>query len=254
MPTQNIAILLSYMGGAYHGWQAQANAHTVQAEVEAALEMLTQEKITLYGCGRTDAGVHARNFVANFRSGTKIPMHRLPLALNSRLPRDIACSDAKIVPDDFHARYSCKKKRYVYRILTGPIRDPFLEAISYHYPYALDAALMDRCAKHYEGTRDFRAFLATGSPVKSTVRTVFEASVVESNGLVEFCVTGDGFLYNMVRIMAGTLVYVSRGKIDPDDIPAILESGRRVDAGVTLPPQGLTLDRVWYDDVDFAYK
>lgn len=243
----NIAIILSYDGTAYHGWQTQKNAVSVQQTVTNALTCVLGQPVSVSGVGRTDAGVHARRYVANFHADCTIPMDRLPLAINSRLPMDIAVSGAAVVPDSFDARFSCTRKEYTYWIRPGKIRDPFSVRSSYFYPYALNAAAMQQAAQHFIGRKDFAAVRSVGTPVRSTVREIFTCCVDTVGSLVRIRVSADGFLYNMVRAISGTLLYVGQGKLSPDSIPGILSGGDREQAGPTLPPQGLFMSRLWYD-------
>ena len=244
---KNIAIALRYDGSRYHGWQLQKNDVTVAETVEEALFKATGERLRVTGCGRTDAGVHALRYCANFRSDTRIPMERLPLAVNSRLPADIAVLDAVEAPEDFNAIGSCIKKEYVYKIWNSAIRDPFLEKRCCFYPQSLDMALMRRAAAAFEGTHDFAAVRSVGTETKTTVRTVYWCSAEREGELITVRVCADGFLYNMARAMVGTMVYASYGKLEPGEIPALLEKGDRRLTGPTMPAQGLYLNRLWYD-------
>jgi len=244
---KNIALCLRYDGSRYHGWQVQKNDVTVAETVEDAIFRVCGERLRVVGCGRTDAGVHALCYCANFHSETRIPMERLPLALNSRLPEDIAVLDACEAEDGFNAIGSCIKKEYVYKILNRKIRDPFLEKRVCFYPQDLDMALMQRAAKAFEGTHDFRAVRSVGTETKTTVRTVHWCRAEKEGDLITVSVCADGFLYNMCRAMVGTMVYASYGKLLPEEIPALLEKGDRRLTGPTMPPQGLYLNRVWYD-------
>ncbi len=243
----NIALILSYDGTAYHGWQIQKNAISVQETVTKAIRSLLGQEIALSGVGRTDAGVHARRYVANFHADCGIPMDRLPLALNARLPMDIAVSGAVLVPDSFDARFQCTRKEYTYLICPGRIRDPFEVHRSYFYPYPLDVDAMERGAQYFVGRQDFAAVRSVGTPVKSTVREIFYCHADRFGPLVRIRVCADGFLYNMVRAISGTLLYVGQGKIAPEDVSAILASCDREQAGPTLPPHGLFMSRLWYD-------
>ncbi|MBO4898126.1 MAG: tRNA pseudouridine(38-40) synthase TruA [Clostridia bacterium] len=246
--SRNIRINLMYDGTAYHGFQRQKNGITIQECLETAIKKLTGEEVNLIGCGRTDAGVHAINYTANFLSETKVPAERLPLALNAYLPPDIRVFSAEDVPLDFHARFSAVGKTYIYRIVTGNVYNVFLKNYSWFYPGKLDFEEMKKAALPFWGTHDFKAFMATGSPRKSTVRTVKELKVTKkSEDEIEIEITADGFLYNMVRIIAGTLLYAGCGKIKADDIPSIIESGERVRAGITAPPEGLALKQTYYE-------
>ena len=244
----NIALRLRYDGSRYHGWQVQKNDITVAETLENAISAVTGEKIKVTGCGRTDAGVHANRYCANFKSGTRIPMDRLPLAINSRLPADIAVERAMVAPDGFNAIGSCIKKEYIYKIYNSNIRDPFLEHRVCFYPQHLDMDLMRRAAKAFEGTHDFKAVRSVGTETKTTVRTVYHCRVEKECNMITVSVCADGFLYNMCRAIVGTLVYASYGKLMPEDIPHLLELGDRRLTGPTMPPQGLYLNRIWYPE------
>lgn len=243
----NTAIILSYDGTAYHGWQTQRNASSVQQTVTEALTSLLGQDVSVSGVGRTDAGVHARRYVANFHGTHTIPMDRLPFAINAHLPMDIAVSGAALVPDDFDARFNCTRKEYTYLIAPGKIRDPFAVSRSYFYPYSLDVDAMQQAAQYFIGKKDFAAVRSVGTPVKSTVREIFTCSADAVGALVRIRVSADGFLYNMVRAISGTLLYAGQGKFRPEDIARILASCDREQAGPTLPPQGLYMTRLWYD-------
>ena len=241
---KNIAMRIKYDGSAYHGWQYQLNGLTVQETVENALSEACGERIRVTGCSRTDAGVHALDYVLNFRSETKIPVEKLPYALNYRLGDDITATEAWEVPEDFSARFSAKGKRYVYLIRNDVFRDPFMNRYSWHFPYELDFESMRRAAEHFVGTHDFKGFMAGGGQQKTTVRTVRLCSAEKRDSIIKVTVEADAFLYNMVRIIVGTLVYVGCGKIKEGDVPAIIESGDRKMGGITAPPQGLFLEKV----------
>ena len=257
----NIALVLSYDGAGYHGWQVQKNGITIQQTLTEALEGLLGVRIYVSGVGRTDAGVHARCYVANFKAACTIPLDRLPLALNGQLPRDIVVSAAVAVPDDFDARFDCTKKEYAYYIHPSHLPDPFLAGRAYRCSYPLDIERMHEGAQRFVGKQDFAAVRSMGTPVKSTVRTIFHCTVEacdapfftaqrdkEDVPLIRIRVCGDGFLYNMVRAIAGTLVYVGCGKLGADDVTALLAQGERGEAGPTLPAHGLYMNRLWYDD------
>lgn len=244
----NIALILSYDGTNYHGWQIQKNGASVQETLTGAVARLLGQKVTVSGVGRTDAGVHARRYVANFRADCTIPMDRLPFALNAQLPEDIAVSGAAVVPERFDARFDCSRKEYAYYLYPSRLRDPFKSGRAYRYPYELDAARMQAGARHFVGKQDFAAVRSVGTPVKSTVRTIFHCEVEPcGEGMLRIRVCGDGFLYNMVRAIAGTLAYVGSGKLAPEDVRRILDSRDREAAGPTLPACGLFLNRLWYD-------
>ena len=244
---RNIALRLSYDGTNYHGWQTQKEDVTVQETLERAVEKIVKHPVHVTGCGRTDAGVHALRYCANFRTEGTIPIARVPLALNSRLPGDIAVSDAVEVPADFNAIGSCIQKEYIYRIHNSRIRDPFLDRGACFYPQELDIARMDAAAAAFQGTHDFAAVRSVGTETKTTVRTVHWCRAEKAGDIITVSVCADGFLYNMVRAIVGTLVYASYGKLEPADIPALLERGDRRLTGPTMPPQGLYMNRVWYD-------
>ena len=245
---RNIARFLKYDGSAYHGWQVQKNARTVEQTIEEAAARVVGHPVHLTGCGRTDAGVHARVYVANFRTDSRIPVDRLPYALNTHLPQDILIYDAREVHESFNAIGSCVRKEYTYQIYNSRMRDPFYVNRAWFYPKHLDENIMRRAAEQFIGTHDFAAVRSVGTDVKSTVRTVHHFEV-ERQGELIFCrICANGFLYNMARAMTGTVVYAAEGKIAPDEIGAILERGDRTAAGPTVPPGGLFMTQLWYDD------
>ena len=252
---RNLALLLRYDGTNYHGWQSQKNGTTVQEAVSLAILRLTGEKPLpeLHGVGRTDAGVHALNYVANFHTSSGIPADRFPYALRPYLPGDIAVMAASDVAADFHARYSCLEKTYCYKLYAGRIPDPFLKNRAYFTPFYPDLGRMKEAAAFLPGTRDFRAFRASNYTAKGSVRTVTHLDVEETEaGHFTVTVSADGFLYNMVRIIAGTLFYAGIGKLEPLDVKRILENGNRPDAGITLPPHGLYLLSARYPAGSFS--
>ena len=244
---RNIALRLKYDGSRYHGWQVQKNDITVCQTMEEALEKVCGHPVKLVGCGRTDAGVHALRYCANFKSDCRIPLDRLPLAVNSRLPGDIAVVAAAEATEDFNAIGSCIKKEYIYKIHNSNIRDPFWEKRVCFYPQHLDMELMQAAAKAFEGTHDFRAVRSEGTQTRTTVRTVYWCRAEKEGDIITVSICANGFLYNMCRAMVGTMVYASYGKLLPEDIPHLLEMGDRRLTGPTMPPQGLYLNRVWYD-------
>ena len=243
---KNFKLILQYDGTNYHGWQIQPNAVTVQQTVCEAIKKLTGENITLVGAGRTDSGVHAINYSANFRSNTTIPAEKLPYALNTKLPQDIICKHAETVPYEFHASNSAVKKTYIYRILNSQYDDAFQNRYSWHYKYFLDDNIMDTAAKHFIGVHDFAGFCSSGFSAQTTVREIYNLTVTRSGDIITISVTGNGFLYNMVRIITGTLVNVGIGKIRPEDMPDIIKSCDRKRAGITAPAKGLFLSEVFY--------
>lgn len=238
---------ISFLGTAYCGFQVQNNGKSVQKTVQDAAEMLFGP-VLLTGCSRTDSGVHARSFFCTVEGDgcSRIPPDRVPIALNTFLPPDIAAKSARIVDDSFHPRYSAKGKEYRYLILNSHIRDPFLEGRVYRYAGELDADYMDELAADFIGRHDFAAFMAAGSSITDTVRTVSMCRVDRDGELITFSVAADGFLYNMVRIMVGTLIDISQGRLEEKSIKGIIASRDRRRAGFTAPPEGLYLWEVFY--------
>ncbi|MBE6981153.1 MAG: tRNA pseudouridine(38-40) synthase TruA [Ruminococcaceae bacterium] len=245
---RNIALFLTYEGSAYHGWQIQKNLPTIQLALEKAVAMVTGKATHVTGCGRTDAGVHARCYVANFKTEATIPVERLPYALNTHLPVDIVVTKAFEVHENFNAIGSCARKEYTYTIYNSRIKDPFMVNRAWFYPKHLDEKIMQAAASQFVGTHDFAAVRSVGTDVKSTVRTVYYYNVERRGNIIELKVCANGFLYNMARAMAGTVVYAAEGKIAPEEIGAILESGNRTAAGPTVPAGGLYMTHLWYDD------
>lgn len=244
---RNLLFKIAFCGAAFHGWQQQDNAITVQGELKSAFKRLTGEDVNIIGCSRTDAGVHANEFFFNVRTASTIPVESFPVALmSSKLPSEISVYSCKEVDYDFNARFDCEKKEYEYVIENAKTPSPFYYKRAMNYKYNIDVDLMNKAAKHFIGTFDFSAFCAADAQVKSKVRTIYDASVIRDGDLVKFRVQGNGFLYNMVRIMAGTLLYVNNGKIKGDDIPSIIESKDRTKAGITAIPDGLYLNKVFY--------
>ena len=245
--TRNIALRISFDGTRYHGWQVQRNDVSVAGTLESALSRLCGHTVKAHGCGRTDAGVHAERYCVNFRTSSNIPIDRLPLAINSLLPRDIAVQSAVCASEGFDSNLSCIKKEYTYRIYSSRVRDPFYINRALFYPKKLDVGAMRAAAAFYVGTHDFAAMRSAGAVTKTTVRTVHWYEIEEKGLIVELRVCANGFLYNMARAMAGTLLYVSEGKIAPDELPGLLKRGDRRLSGPTVPPGGLYLTRLWYE-------
>lgn len=246
----NFLLTLAYDGTNYCGFQVQANGRSIAAAVQDALEAVLGARPDIKGCSRTDAGVHALGFALNFHADTRIPPQKLPLALNTHLPPDIRVLAARIVPEDFHARYAAHTKTYLYRIHNSPIDSPFDAAYHCRIPGRLDEARMNEAAQQFVGTHDFLALCAAGSSAAAhgdTVRTMTECRVTRSGDAIEIWVTADGYLYNMVRILAGTLCEVGAGRMEPERIPAILASRDRRQAGPTLAAKGLFLHHVTYE-------
>ncbi|MFB0919864.1 MAG: tRNA pseudouridine(38-40) synthase TruA [Oscillospiraceae bacterium] len=244
---RNIALRLAYDGTKYHGWQVQKNDITVAETLEQALTKICEHPVKVVGCGRTDAGVHALRYCANFKTDCTIPTDRIPLAVNALLPYDIAATDAVEAPEDFNSILSCIKKEYVYKLQNSHIRDPFLTSRACFFPSPLDPERMKAAAKSFEGTHDFKAVRSVGTETKTTVRTVYWCEIEKAGDMISLRICADGFLYNMVRAIMGTVVYAGLGKIEPSEIPALLAVGDRRLTGPTMPPQGLYMSRVWYD-------
>ena len=252
--TRNMILHLAYDGSAYHGWQTQKNDRTVQQTLEESLSEVCGHTVKAVGCGRTDAGVHARHYCANFRTESRIPADRLPFAVNARLPKDISVYEAFEGSQDFNAIGSCVRKEYIYRILNTQIRDPFLESRVCFYPQRLNMEKMAEAAAFFEGTHDFRAVRSVGTETRTTVRTVHWCRVAREEDLITIAICANGFLYNMCRAMVGTMVYASYGKLEPRDIPALLEKGDRRLTGPTMPPQGLYMNHIWYPSFEIGDK
>ena len=242
---RNIALILMYNGTAYHGWQVQKTEVTVAQTLERGLSMVCGEPIKCTGCGRTDAGVHAEHYVANFRTNSRIPVDRLPFAVNTHIPEDIVVKAAYEVAEDFNAIGSCARKEYTYQIYNSRLKDPFYVNRAWFYPKHLDEQVMQRAADQFVGTHDFAAVRSVGTDVKSTVRTVYYYQVERQGNLILLRVCANGFLYNMARAMAGTVVYCAEGKIQPEEIGKILDSGNRTAAGPTVPSGGLYMTHLW---------
>ncbi len=244
---RNLLFKIAFDGAAFHGWQQQENAVSVQGELKKAWEGLTGEKPNIIGCSRTDAGVHANEFYFNVRTASTIPAESFAVALASaKLPKEISIYSCVEVDYDFNARFDCVKKEYEYIIENTPVPSPFMFKRAFNYKYKIDVDLMNKAAQSFVGTHDFSAFCAAGAQVKSKVRTIYSARVFRDGDLVKFRVCGNGFLYNMVRIMAGTLLYVNNGRIEAEEISTIIKNGDRTKAGITAIPDGLYLNKVYY--------
>ena len=247
----NFAMEIIYDGTSYHGWQRQNNGITVQEVVEKTLSSLTGEEVAVCGCSRTDAGVHALSYILNFNSKTMIPAEKIPLAFNNLSGvSDIKAVRCKVVNDDFSARFSNDGKTYVYKIWNSKIQNPFTSKFSWYVPYNLNIEKMKLAAKAFEGTHDFAGFMAKGGSQKTTVRTVRRCEIYDKyewNEQIALEIEADAFLYNMVRIIVGTVVYCGMGRIQPEEIPQIIKKCDRTLAGTTAPPEGLFLKEVKYE-------
>jgi tRNA pseudouridine38-40 synthase len=243
----NIKLIIEYDGTAYAGWQSQTNAPAVQDALLDAIKQATGEDVRLNGAGRTDAGVHALGQAANFSSGARISPERYASALNMRLPQDIRVKSSCLVLEGFHAQFSATGKRYRYTVYNARQGTALYRRTSWHVGQNLDIEAMRRAAEHFLGKLDFSAFQSLGGVLRDTVKTVTLSRVSTEGPFLYYDVVADGFLYNMARIMMGTLVKAGRGKLDSDEIPAILESRVRMLAGDTAPARGLCLMEVYYE-------
>ena len=250
---QNIKLILAYDGTHYYGWQRQKNRATIQGVLEAKIETLCGDHVTLIGSGRTDAGVHATHQVCNFVTRSRIPLHGMRKGLNSLLPDDIFVKSMEYVPLDFHSRYNARTKTYEYRILNRADPDVFLRRYVWHIRRALDATEMERCLSLLVGRHDFSSFKSSGSENRDPLRTVLRAELqVQRGGLLSLIIEADGFLRHMVRNIVGTIAEVGLGKMTLQGFEEILEAKDRRLAGVKAPAQGLFLKTVQYESPDPA--
>ncbi len=243
---RNFKVTIWYCGSAYHGWQIQNNSLTIQEIFQKCLSDLLDQPTAVNGCSRTDAGVHAREYVLNFTTESTITCRGIVFGMNSRLPDDIGVKSCEEVPLDFHARFDCKGKEYEYLIHNSEYKNPFYMNTAYRSWYPIDEKKLDRAAKDFIGEHDFKAMCSAECTKDNTVRTIKSFDVHRQGDMVTFTVSGDGFLYNMVRIMVGTLLFINEGKLEQGDIPRIIQSRDRTKAGRTVPPQGLYLNKVFY--------
>ena len=243
---RNIKLVIEYDGKDFNGWQKQPTRLNIQGEIERAIEEVTGEEVDLIASGRTDAGVHSLGQVANFKTNSNIPTEKFPIALNTKLKRSIRILEAEEVEANFHSRYNCKKKTYRYIINNSENGTAIYRNLEYNFSQSLNVEKMKEAVKYFIGEHDFKGFKSSGTSSKSSIRTIYKAEVFKENEKVIIELTGNGFLYNMVRIISGTLIDVGIGKIAPDEIPEIIKSGEREYAGKTLPPQGLYLLKVEY--------
>lgn len=245
---RNIKLVIEYDGKEFNGWQKQPNKLNIQGTIEKAIETITNEKVDLMASGRTDKGVHALGQVANFKTNSDLPIEKMAIAINANLKKSIRILSAEDVEENFHSRLTCKKKTYRYIINNTKYGTAIYRNLETHISIKLDVKKMKEAVKYFEGEHDFSAFKASGTSSKSSVRIIYKAEVKQMpNDRIYIELTGNGFLYNMVRIIAGTLVEVGLGKIKPDEIENIIKSKKRENAGKTLPPEGLYLVNVEYD-------
>ena len=243
---RNIKLTIEYDGKKFNGWQKQPEKLNIQGEIENAIKEITGETVELYASGRTDAGVHSLGQIANFKTESNIKISKIPIALNSKLKKSIVIKSAEEVPESFHARYNAKGKKYRYIINNSLTGSAIYRDLEYHMPIKLDIEKMKQAVKYFEGEHDFKAFKSSGTSSKSSVRNIYKAEIIEKDERISIELTGSGFLYNMVRIISGTIVDVGLGKISPEEIPNIIESKDRTKAGKTLPAHGLYLVEVYY--------
>ena len=244
---RNIKLTIEYDGKDFNGWQKQPNKLNIQGEIEKAIYNITKEEVEIIGSGRTDAGVHALGQIANFKTNSNISIEKLPLALNSQLKNSIIIKKAEVVDERFHSRYNAKQKTYRYIINNSKCGTAIYRNLEYCFPIELDVEKMKEATKYFEGEHDFKAFKSSGTSGKNSVRTIYKAIVKKEGERIIIELTGNGFLYNMVRIISGTLLEVGMGKIAPDEIENIIESKDRQKAGKTLPAHGLYLVEVLYN-------
>ena len=244
---RNIKLTIEYDGKKFNGWQKQPDKLNIQGEIENAIKEITGEEVELIASGRTDAGVHAIAQVANFKTNSKLDIEKIPYAINSKLKKSIVIKNAEEVEERFHSRYNAKQKTYRYIINNSKQGTAIYRDLECHIPIDLNIKEMKKAAKYFEGEHDFSGFKASGTSSKSSVRTIYKAEVIEEGNKIKIELTGNGFLYNMVRIISGTLVDVGLGKIKAEDIPSIIESKDRSKAGKTLPAHGLYLVEVKYE-------
>ena len=244
---RNIKLTIEYDGKDFNGWQKQPNKPNIQGSIEFAIKQITGEEVELNASGRTDAGVHSWGQVANFKTESNLPIEKFPIAINTKLKRSIRIINAEEVDERFHSRLSCKRKTYRYVINNSEVESAIYRNLETYIPQKLNIEKMKEAIKYFEGEHDFKAFKASGTSSKSSVRIIYNAEVIEMpNNRIYIELTGNGFLYNMVRIIAGTLVDVGLGKIQPEEIEGIILNGKRELAGKTLQPNGLYLLKVEY--------
>lgn len=243
---RNIKLTIAYDGTNYHGWQTQLDKPTIQEAIEQAINVITKQKVDLIGSGRTDSGVHALGQVANFIADTNIESDKIKIALNANLPSDIRIIHSEDVPTEFHSRFDAHKKTYMYQIYNDRVSSPFYSNYSYFVPSTLDFERMDAASKLLIGTHDFKGFMAAGSDVKTTVRTIYDLKLTRNGKIIRLYITGNGFLYNMVRIISGTLVDIGKGSKEISCIEKALERCDRTILGHTAKPEGLFLKEVEY--------
>ncbi len=243
---QSISMIVKYDGSAYFGWQRQQNQMSVQAVIEAKLTSILKQNIVIHGSGRTDARVHALGQCFSFEAHLIMPLDNLVMVLNRCLPDDIVIIHATEHDTPFHARYQALGKTYVYKIYMDPLRDPFRDKYMFHVPYDLDLKRIEKALPSFLGEQDFKVFMASGSQTTNTIRTIYKLEMNKTSECLTFTITGNGFLYKMVRSIVGTLIQVGRGKICPNEIPTIIQTGNRQRVKYTAGANGLYLSQVYY--------
>jgi len=245
---RNLKVMIAYRGTKYHGFQRQNNALAVQEVVEKCVSKVLNEPVTVIGCSRTDTGVHANNYCFNVKTSSSINCRGFVRGVNGELPDDISVLSCEDAPEDFHARFDCVGKEYIYKIHCSESKNPFATDLMYHYRRPVHLERIKKAAEYFVGEHDFSSFCADCSNVSTPIRTIYSFKIENSGDSLLILVKGNGFLYNMIRIMVGTLIDVNEGIFEPDDIPAILAAKRRLSAGRTAMAHGLYLNRVFYSE------
>ncbi len=240
--------MTAYRGTNYHGFQIQNNAVTVQEVLQKGVSVVLNEKVSIIGCSRTDTGVHANQFCFNVHTNSQINTRGFIRGVNGHLPDDISILSCEEVPENFHARFDCKGKEYIYKIHCSESKNPFASDLMLHYRRKLDLDAIRKASSYFVGTHDFSSFCADCTNVSTTIRTIYSLKIENYDDTVIVLVKGDGFLYNMIRIIVGTLIDVSEGRFLPDDIPEIITAKNRLRAGRTAMAHGLYLNRVFYNE------
>lgn len=240
--------MTAYRGTNYHGFQIQNNAVTVQEVLQKGVSVVLNEKVSIIGCSRTDTGVHANQFCFNVHTNSQINTRGFIRGVNGHLPDDISILSCEEVPENFHARFDCKGKEYIYKIHCSESKNPFASDLMLHYRRKLDLDAVRKASSYFVGTHDFSSFCAECTNVSTTIRTIYSLEIENYGDTVIVLVKGDGFLYNMIRIIVGTLIDVSEGRFLPDDIPEIITAKNRLRAGRTAMAHGLYLNRVFYNE------
>lgn len=249
---RNLLLTIRFNGSNYCGYQVQKNGISIAEKVQDAIQNLTGTRSDIKGCSRTDSGVHAFMYCLSFKTDSKIPCEKIVQGMNRFLPHDIAVYDCAQMPEDFHARYHCIGKEYVYYFHNSYNKDPFLHLLAYRYGYNIDIDKINAAAKALVGTHDFKSFCGANTTITDTTRTIYNFNAVRDKDVVKLFISGDGFLFNMVRIIVGTMLWVNSGRLDKCDIQKILDGKNRDLAGPTAPAHGLYLNKVFYNPLDIS--